>query len=138
MQAFNETNSNLKLINIQKKIVRLMMVKSYEQKKTLFRNLNILNLEIINDYLLTFFVLRYFFLPPSSCIDFFYSPPPPPPNFSDGPSLIKSHSWLSNGYNLGYTYIKSVVKYELIFPCNTSLEDTFSTLPSFSSSSKLF
>ena len=126
MQAFNETNSNLKLINIQKKIVRLMMVKSYEQKKTLFRNLNILN----------FFVLRYFFLPPSSCIDFFYSPPPP--NFSDGPSLIKSHSWLSNGYNLGYTYIKSVVKYELIFPCNTSLEDTFSTLPSFSSSSKLF
>jgi hypothetical protein len=45
---------------------------------------------------------------------------------------------LSNGYNLGYTYIKSVVKYELIFPCNTSLEDTFSTLPSFSSSSKLF
>jgi hypothetical protein len=52
-----------KLINIQKKIIRLITFKSYtEHTEPLFRNLEILNFENINDYLICLFMFRYYYL----------------------------------------------------------------------------
>jgi hypothetical protein len=52
-----------KLINIQKKIIRLITFKSYtEHTEPLFRNLEILNFENINDYLICLFMFRCYYL----------------------------------------------------------------------------
>jgi hypothetical protein len=52
-----------KLINIQKKIIRLMMFKSYsEHSEPLFNEAKILNIEKINDFLISLFMFRYHYL----------------------------------------------------------------------------
>ncbi len=52
-----------KLINIQKKIIRLMMFKSYsEHSEPLFNGAKILNIEKINDFLTSLFMFRYHYL----------------------------------------------------------------------------
>ena len=50
-----------KLMQIQKKIVRLITFKSYsEHTEMIFKNLEILNVYEINDYLTSIFMFRYF------------------------------------------------------------------------------
>ena len=50
----------LRLINIQKKVIRIMTFKSYsEHTEQIFRDLEILNIEEINDYLTSIFMFRY-------------------------------------------------------------------------------
>jgi hypothetical protein len=50
-----------KLMNIQKKIIRLMTFKSYsEHSETIFKNLKILNIYQVNDFLISLFMFRYF------------------------------------------------------------------------------
>jgi hypothetical protein len=50
-----------KLMNIQKKIIRLMIFKSYsEHSETIFKNLKILNIYQVNDFLISLFMFRYF------------------------------------------------------------------------------
>jgi hypothetical protein len=50
-----------KLVNIQKKIVRLMTFKSYfEHSEPIFHHLKILSLYKINYYLTSMFMFRYF------------------------------------------------------------------------------
>ena len=52
-----------KLMNIQKKIIRLMTFKSYtEHSEPLFNKLNILNIKKINDFLTSLFMFRYHYL----------------------------------------------------------------------------
>jgi hypothetical protein len=52
-----------KLVNIQKKIVRLMTFKSYfDHSELIFNDLQILNLYKINYYLTSIFMFRYFHL----------------------------------------------------------------------------
>ena len=52
-----------KLVNIQKKIVRLMTFKSYsEHTEPIFNDLKILNLQKLNEYLTSSFMFRYFHL----------------------------------------------------------------------------
>ena len=52
-----------KLVNIRKKIVRLMSFKSYsEHTEPIFNDLKILNLQKLNEYLTSSFVFRYFHL----------------------------------------------------------------------------
>jgi hypothetical protein len=47
-------------MNIQKKIVRLMTFKSYlEHSEPIFKDLNILDIFKINDYLTALFMFRY-------------------------------------------------------------------------------
>ena len=49
-----------KILNVQKKIVRLISFKSYlEHSNPLFHNLKILNIFKINDYLCSLFMYRY-------------------------------------------------------------------------------
>ena len=49
-----------KILNVQKKIVRLISFKSYlEHSNLLFHNLKILNIFKINDYLCSLFMYRY-------------------------------------------------------------------------------
>ena len=51
-----------KLVNIQKKIVRLMTFKSYfDSSEPIFKDLQILNLFKINTYLTSLFMIRYFY-----------------------------------------------------------------------------
>jgi hypothetical protein len=50
-----------KLMNIQKKIIRLMTFKSYsEHSETIFKNFKILNIYQVNDFLISLFMFRYF------------------------------------------------------------------------------
>ena len=49
-----------KLTRIQKKIVRLITFKSYSEHTEIFKNLEILNVYQINDYLNSIFMFRYF------------------------------------------------------------------------------
>ena len=52
-----------KLMNIQKKIIRLMTFKSYtEHSEPLFNKLNILNIKKINDFLTSLFMFRFHYL----------------------------------------------------------------------------
>ena len=52
-----------KLVNIQKKIVRLMTFKSYfDNSEPIFKDLQILSLPKINEYLTGLFMVRYFYL----------------------------------------------------------------------------
>ena len=52
-----------KLVNIQKKIVRLMTFKSYfDNSEPIFKDLQILSLLKINEYLTGLFMVRYFYL----------------------------------------------------------------------------
>ena len=52
-----------KLINIQKKIVRLMTFSSHlDHTEKIFQQLNILNLSKLNDYLTSLFMFRYYHL----------------------------------------------------------------------------
>ena len=52
-----------KLVNIQKKVVRLMTFKSYsEHTEPIFNDLKILNLSKLNEYLISSFMFRYFHL----------------------------------------------------------------------------
>ena len=52
-----------KLVNIQKKIVRLMTFKSYfDHTEPIFNDLKILNLYKLNDFLTSLFMFRYFHL----------------------------------------------------------------------------
>ena len=52
-----------KLVNIQKKIVRLMTFKSYsEHTEATLNDLKILNLSKLNEYLISSFMFRYFHL----------------------------------------------------------------------------
>ena len=57
-------------MNIQKKIVRLMTFKSYlEHSEPIFKDLNILDIFKINDYLTALFMFRYYHL--NNLPDFF-------------------------------------------------------------------
>ena len=59
-----------KIMNIQKKIVRLMTFKSYlEHSEPIFKDLNILDIFKINDYLTALFMFRYYHL--NNLPDFF-------------------------------------------------------------------
>ena len=59
-----------KIMNIQKKIVRLMTFKSYlEHSEPIFKYLNILDIFKINDYLIALFMFRYHHL--NNLSDFF-------------------------------------------------------------------
>jgi hypothetical protein len=50
-----------KLVNIQRKIVRLITFKSYsDHTEPIFSDLNILNLYKLNDFLTSLFMFRYF------------------------------------------------------------------------------
>ena len=50
------------LVNIQKKIVRLMTFKSYfDNSEPIFKGLQILSLSKINEYLTGLFMVRYFY-----------------------------------------------------------------------------
>ena len=52
-----------KLVNIQKKVVRLMTFKSYsEHTEPIFNDLKILNLSKLNEYIISSFMFRYFHL----------------------------------------------------------------------------
>ena len=52
-----------KLVNIQKKIIRLMTFKSYfDNAEPIFNHLKILNLYKLNEYLTSLFMFRYFHL----------------------------------------------------------------------------
>ena len=52
-----------KLVNIKKKIVRLMTFKSYfDNSEPIFKDLQILSLPKINEYLTGLFMVRYFYL----------------------------------------------------------------------------
>ena len=52
-----------KLVNIQKKIMRLMTFKSYlEHSEPIFSNLKILNIYKINNYLTSLFMFRYHYI----------------------------------------------------------------------------
>ena len=53
--------TNSKLINIQKKIVRLMTFSSHlDYTENIFQHLNILNLSKLDDYLTSLFMFRYY------------------------------------------------------------------------------
>ena len=66
----------IKLVNIQKKVVRLMTFKSYsEHTEPIFNDLKILNLSKLNEYLISSFMFRYFHLHnlPEIFTDYFLS-----------------------------------------------------------------
>ena len=64
------------LMNIKKKIVRLMTFNSYmEHTKPIFENLKILNIYKVNDYLTSLFMFRYHYIKnlPEVFINYFVS-----------------------------------------------------------------